>query len=504
MNTTRNPVLLTDDYDRRSYCFANFENLVKLETQGKQAVQEAVNQGGNTFTREWGSRGNGRGGRMNFDSDFVATNYNDAEQADFIEYVNQQALNDAISSFDNFLGQVNMGGAFEKAKLIITDDKKGIFDFGLASKGLYRLPEYFSEELKVEGPLEFPQKLPGIVPDDFVRKDQLEQFWYDSPNLNKSFLLERRQKGTTEMLIKNPDAKIIIDNTGLKYTDVVSYKDVQLEFATTTKKSYVMFQKKGGKAKMVELYVGIGGLWNLNFQGMLAKAMPLFLCAKYFESVGIRTRISAARMYTEGNRAFMVTYVVKEYGEDMNFNYLGINVADPRWFRWNLWKYTSALSVVGKIKEETIGYGSTIYGGDQLYETFNRYKNWYFEQMEQGLQPIIPVDRNLMICGGLDEPNNNSLQDTDAIKDEFYRILDIVDFQFNKPEKAAERIYKRMKEENSRYSIQDIKTYIQSVAAQANSFPQAGEYATPSEIQDVLEDKYDEILLGMNKFLATI
>ena len=159
---------------------------------------------------------------------------------------------------------------------------------------------------------------------------------------------------------------------------------------------------------------------------------------------------------------------------------------------------------MGKFKEETVGYGSTIYGGDELYETFNRYKNWYFEQMEQGLQPIIPVDRNLMIAGGLPNPDNDSLQDTDAIRDEFYRILDIVDFQFNKPEKASERIYKRMKEENSRYSISDIKAYIQRVAAQANSFPEAGEYATPQDVQDILEDKYDLILDGMNKFLATI
>jgi predicted sulfurtransferase len=61
-----------------------------------------------------------------------------------------------------------------------------------------------------------------------------------------------------------------------------------------------------------------------------------------------------------------------------------------------------------------------------------------------------------------------------------------------------------MKEENSRYSISDIKAYIQKVAAQANSFPEAGEYATPQDVQDILEDKYDLILDGMNKFLATI
>jgi hypothetical protein len=503
MSTQRNPALLTDDYDRYSYSFNNFENLEDFVKQGQDAVEECIQKGNNKFTGTYGNNGTGTGW-YSFDPSFVGTSKQEAEDANFIEYINQQALDDTINSFDDFLGKVDMGGAFEKSRIIITDDKKGIFDFGLASKGLYRLPEYYSEELKKESPLEFPQKLPGIVPDDFVRKDQLEQYWYDSETLGKSFLLERRQKGTTEMLIKNPDAQVIIDNTGLKYTDVVSFKGVQLEFATTTKKSYVMFEKKGGKAKMVELYVGIGGLERLKYQGMLARALPLFLCARYFESAGIRTRISAARMYEEDNNFYCVTYTIKDYGQDLNFNYLGINVADPRWFRWNLWKYTSALSVVGKLKDESDGFGSTVYGGDRLYETFNRYKNWYFEQMEKGLQPILPVDRNLMIAGGLENPENNSLTDTDAIKREFYRVLDIVDFQFNKPEKAAERIYKRIKQENPRETTQEIKAYIQKVAAQANSFPQAGEYATPPDVQDILEDKYDKILDGMNKFLATI
>lgn len=307
------------------------------------------------------------------------------------------------------------------------------------------------------------------------------------------------------MLLKNPNAKIVTDDTGLIYTDVIIYEDIQLEFATTTKKSYVMFRKKGGKAKMVELYVGVGGLGGLSYEGMLARALPLFLCARYFESVGIRTRISAARMYNEDyTKVFCATYTIKDYGQDLNFNYLGINVSDPRWFRWNLWKYMSALSETDKIKEETDGYGRTIYGDNELYETFNRYKNWYFEEMQEGKQPILPVDRNLMIVGGLNDPSDDSLTDEQAIKDEFYRILDIVDFQFNKPEKASERIYKRLKEENSRRSVGDIKRYIQNIAAQANSFPEAGEYATPPEVQDVLEKKYDEILDGMNKFLATI
>ena len=71
MSTLRNQALLTDRYDRRSYSFANFQNLVDIEKQGKKAVQDAISQGGNVFTSEWGTQGDGRGGDMSFDSSFV-------------------------------------------------------------------------------------------------------------------------------------------------------------------------------------------------------------------------------------------------------------------------------------------------------------------------------------------------------------------------------------------------------------------------------------------------
>lgn len=495
-NTVRNSALTQTNYSNREFYFQNFEGLEDLKQKGEQAIIEAKRIGNNNYTREWTN--------PDFDSSFVETSRALAEKADFIEYVNRPALEGAIGAFDEFLSKVNMGGAFEKSKLIITDDKRGIFDFGLASKGLYRLPEFFSDELKKESPLEFIQELPGVVPPDFVRTNQLEQFWYDSVSLNKSFLLERRQKGTTNMLDVNRDAKIILDENGMMYTDPLFYKNAKLEFATTTKKSYIMFEKKGGKAKMVDLYVGVGGLQSLSYQGFLARAMPLFLCARFFESVGIKTRINATRMYREGSKFFTLTYPIKDYGQDIDFNWLAINTADPRWFRWNLWKYTSALSQLDTLGGDSQGYGSTVYGGTELYECFNRYKNWYFEQMKNGKQPELSVDRNLMIAGGLPNPDDSSLTNLGEISEEFYRILDIVDFQFNKPEKAAQRIYDRMKLENPNVRSVDVKTYITKVAAQANLFPESGQYATEPTVADELEEKYDVILEGMNKFLATI
>ena len=83
-------------------------------------------------------------------------------------YIDPNGLNEALAFFDSLLVETDMGGAFKKAKLKITDDTRGIFDFGLASQGLFRAIEYYSKELQAESPDEFPETKSGIVPDKFV------------------------------------------------------------------------------------------------------------------------------------------------------------------------------------------------------------------------------------------------------------------------------------------------------------------------------------------------
>ena len=62
-------------------------------------------------------------------------------------YADIDGLNSLMDGFDELYDQIDMGGAFKKQKLLITDDKRGIFSFSIASKGLYRGVEYFSEQI---------------------------------------------------------------------------------------------------------------------------------------------------------------------------------------------------------------------------------------------------------------------------------------------------------------------------------------------------------------------
>ena len=138
-----------------------------------------------------------------------------------------------------------------------------------------------------------------------------------------------------------------------------------------------------------------------------------------------------------------------------------------------------------------------------MLEGGNRYKNWYFNQMERGLLPPIDVSRNLMLFGGLEDPSNNLFTQRQDIIDEFFRVLDVVDFNFNKPEKAAERIRRRMVVEEGK-SVKEFKNYVLKTLGQAYSYAAEGMYAASPERQDELDEEYTEVLRGVNSYLSSI
>lgn len=463
-----------NNYSRRSFYFKNFEGLQDFKDQGLEAVNNAAAQGIRTmFDQNYTS----------YDSSFVGASRSDASSMKWLDYIDTPLLDRVVDDFDEFMTKVNMGGAFEKNRIIFTENRQGIFDFGLASKGLIRLQEFYSEKLKDERPLEFPAELPGIIPSLFVTKNQFGDFWYTAPDGEK-FQAVQQQKGTRAIELNVPNAK--------------------LKFGTTTKKSYILIEKKGGKAKYVDLYVTIGGLQNLTYEGMLAKVMPLLLAARFFESAGIRTRINATRLFEENNNYYLFNIPIKSYGQDLDFNWIAQNVADPRWFRYNLWKYASAISEFEPGFTRTSGYGSTVYGGVQMDESFGRYKNWLFDKIEQGTEKDVGIDKRLMLAGGLPSPRNRIADQTTEIKNEFYRILDIVDFQFNKPEKAAKRVYDRFVEENPNVSKNTVNNYIYEILSRAYGYPTGGMYATKQEEADKIEAELEEKFDGVTKFLSSI
>ena len=491
-----------NDYKNYSFFFKKFDTLESFKEAGEKAIEDFLASGKPKGTYSYFD---------NYREVFVGTDQATADAGVFIDYINKDDLDQAIESFDAILGDIEMGGEVKKGKLKITDDKRGIFDFSLASKGLFRVVEFYSEELKNELPEEFTNLPKGVADPNLVKKNSLGQFVYLSETNQKSYFLKRRQKGTTEILELKPDALLKTTDNGIEYTALTSFEGVKLEFKSSSKKTYLMFQKKGGKAKYVDLYCIIGGKGNLQPIGMLNRTLPVLLASKVLEENGIKTRIFGTRMYrrmdeNEDDIDSYVTYTfkLKDYSEDLDFNWLAINVADTRFFRWNLWKYVSAtLQLQG---ENDLGAGTTVYGGNELNEVFGRYKNWYFSEMEAGREPDNPLDKSLMLSGGLSNPDN--IIEEEDIKNEFFRILDVVDFQFNKPEKAVQKIYDRFQKENPTWDKNTLKDrvgdYVIRILSDAYSFPEKGRYATPMKEQDELKTKFEDTLEAMDNYFNTL
>ena len=123
-------------------------------------------------------------------------------------FIDMPLVKNTIDSFDGVLEKIDMGGAFEKARLIATRNKQGIFDFGLASKGLYRPSEYYSQDLADRFPNEFESfnEPSGLVPPDFVKNKKVDgkvYFWYSRGN--EDFICQQRQYGVTRALDENPN-----------------------------------------------------------------------------------------------------------------------------------------------------------------------------------------------------------------------------------------------------------------------------------------------------------
>lgn len=172
-----------------------------------------------------------------------------------------------------------LGGSKDKSRIITTDKPQGIFDFSLASKGLYRVPEYYSEKLAKEKPNRFAEygTLSGVVPPNFVQQRSIlgiRQFYFiDEDKIE--YVCQQYQKGTVA----------IKDNV----------KGAKLQFATTTKKVYLKFKRVGGKVNYVEIYSLFYYTSVSGSEGYALRHLPAIMVCQYFESLGIKCRFYPTR-----------------------------------------------------------------------------------------------------------------------------------------------------------------------------------------------------------------
>jgi hypothetical protein len=389
-------------------------------------------------------------------------------------------LSEAIEKFDIIKRGLDLGGDFDASKIKFTSLPRGVFNFGLASKGLIRKTEFFDIETN------------QVIDEKIVKEETLNNLkvFYYLKSGTKHFV-RKQQEGT--MLVKDNFIEVVV-NYDENQKIWLPYKDGKifngkgknmLKFSTTTKKVYMYREKLGGGVSpYVDLFVGVNGLADLDTENMLAKNLSAFIVADILEKAGVKVRIyglrtykdailnSAGTAYLDDTQTVLIAYAIKEYGEQIDFGRLASFTSDKRFFRVNLWRIASALR-----KMETGNYGEgkgiSLYGGDDdLSNSFTMFKNWVFNQKGSVKFDTKINDKNLMILSGLPSVlSSDRLTGTNAdrtfrkIEAEVYRTLDYVGMLLTKnPKTFVGKIYKREKDKPI-YSDpkQQIRDYLENL-----------------------------------------
>jgi len=389
-------------------------------------------------------------------------------------------LSEAIEKFDIIKRGLDLGGDFDASKIKFTSLPRGVFNFGLASKGLIRKTEFFDVETN------------QVIDEKIVKEEELNniKIFYYLKSGTKHFV-RKQQEGT--ILVKDNFSDVEVNyeenqKIWLPYKDGKIFNGKgknMLKFSTTTKKVYMYREKLGGGVSpYVDLFVGVNGLSTLDTENMLAKNLSAFIVADILEKAGVKVRIyglrsykdavlnSSGRAYLDDTQTVLIPYAIKEYGEQIDFGRLASFTSDKRFFRVNLWRIASALR-----KMETGNYGDgkgiSLYGGnDDLYNSFTMFKNWVFNNKGSINFDTKITDKNLMILSGLptvDESDKLTGRNADRtfrkIEAEVYRTLDYVGMLLTKnPKTFVGKIYKREKDKPI-YSNpkQQIRDYLENL-----------------------------------------
>ena len=377
------------------------------------------------------------------------------------KFLDDAKLNDFISTSKSLFEEISLGGSFDKDRMIATDLPIGVFSFDLASQGLYRPMEYFSPDLN------------RIIDPNLVistRVGDTDEYVFTYEEDGQVYILVQQQEGTNDgkPIFRTRTKKVNLIRGGRKSINEDSDQD----------------------AKYVDLFVPIGGLSYATTDQLIYRALPAILVAYNMQIAGIKCSIngvyqgsSSYDRLRDNSNSFYITYGVKTYEENLDFNQICLELGDPRIFRGRDFSYISA--TFNKLFQKDIGSGlgsalSTI----SLEEQFLRYKNWLVAEAKKGEKKLFNRNKNLMIQVG--RTYSDSVNDVDKLKkdaiEEFYRTMDAIDVEFNGVKEATRRIFER--DLARQKTLQNIKLrLLGSVVTKASNFSYS-----KSEFSDTEQD----------------
>jgi hypothetical protein len=409
----------------------------------------------------------------------------------------KQVTEDLLSNVKEI---INLGGNFKKSRIIITDDSRGIFDFSLASQGLFRPVEFYSQEFREhiesvgENEFSYLGEPIGVIPPQRVYKTQDSvggYIYYFTSLSNKNYTCIRRQKGTTSVFenlskfcfLKTNEQGIelpfSLNEPNKVYNGV---KPHRLKYASSTKKAYLKFEKQSESTKFVDFFVPINYTYA-NDTNRILNILPVILAASTLESFGIKARINALRTgKVEGDIYETISVPVKEYDEvtTEKIDFI-LNVFANQEFAK---MFFGALLVFNANKGEQKYQGQPIVSNqrgpalDPIYylrnaspEIFNRYKNWVQENKDEKFVNSKVVNENFQIFTTqfleddskvpffpTDKPTNSSIiaANLPYVLFLFYQYMDFLAIEFNEVPKYVDELLKRFQEDKAFKKVFDI------------------------------------------------
>lgn len=320
---------------------------------------------------------------------------------------NKEAKKSARSVIENAKDLINLGGSFKKSKLKITSDERGMFDFSLASQGLFRPLEYYNEEI-------------GLVEESLVDNYKVndENIFFTKVG-GVEYVLERRQKGTTDVFSKFSNLCLLkTDSNGvvLPYLKSDTNKvfngegENKLKYASSNKKSYLMYEKQSDSAKYIDFYVPVNYLMSGDAT-MILNVLYVLIISSILEQFDIRTRITAVRHGVHNGVAFeFLSVVLKDYSDttedrfNIVLNVLGQSSVAGSFFGF-LAIYYGNFSGQKDSKGNTIKTNGSkvrlepiIYPYRNLTDSFfNRFKNWSKTDGNASVEQSKVLDDNFKI-----------------------------------------------------------------------------------------------------------
>lgn len=472
----------------------------------------------------------------------------------------RQAKDVASAIIGNAKELVNLGGIYSNDRIIITEDKKGVFDFSLASQGLFRPVEYYSQELADEiksiimsggqNPFMMMQDADGVVPPNLVQSiegsEQEKIFYYEVDK--KKYICERRQKGTTRVFEEYPEKCLLKPNSqGVILPYQINNQEkvfngkgkIRLKYASSNKKSYLMYEKQPDSTKYVDIFVPINFLSTSDGNRILNVLTPI-LVSSTLESYGIQTRISAVRMGSDGGVFTAIAIPVKDYNEttkekmDFLFNVFGkMGVASSFFSFFKIYNSNS-----GNHKDQS---GTPIQSGDLspafhhfpyerrgfVYNEFSRYKNWAKENEGKPFintkvinnnfqfftfQAVVPNSEVPFFPAKAVADARGLIGNIQYVMFMFYFYMDYLAIEFLPLDRLVNQIMVRWEEDDNFRKIfnlpsaraekkQIMRQYLVNLLVEKYTYTETGAYSdTPEQIQEK-KDRFDQKVSEINQAL---